>query len=67
MIIPHLQSTETDHDKKAVGEERAGVCVCVCVCVCEEGGWGGGGVGAQAMQSRHAQAIATLHGVRLFD
>lgn len=39
----------------------------VCVCVCEEGGWGGGGVGAQAMQSRHAQAIATLHGVRLFD
>ena len=62
MIIPHLQSTETDHDKKAVGEERAGVCVCVCVC--EEGG---GGVGAQAMQSRHAQAIATLHGVRLFD
>ena len=41
MIIPHLQSTETDHDKKAVGEERAGVCVCVCVC---EGG-GGGGVG----------------------
>ena len=63
MIIPHLQSTETDHDKKAVGEERAGVCVCVCVCVRR----GGGGVGAQAMQSRHAQAIATLHGVRLFD
>ena len=61
MIIPHLQSTETDHDKKAVGEERAGVCVCVCV------RRGGGGVGAQAMQSRHAQAIATLHGVRLFD
>lgn len=59
MIIPHLQSTETDHDKKAVGEERAGVCVCV--------RGGGGGVGAQAMQSRHAQAIATLHGVRLFD
>lgn len=39
----------------------------MCVCVCEEGGLGGGGVGAQAMQSRHAQAIATLHGVRLFD
>ena len=66
MIIPHLQSTETDHDKKAVGEERAGVCVCVCVCVCVRRGRGGG-VGAQAMQSRHAQAIATLHGVRLFD
>ena len=46
---PRLQATETDHDKKAVGEERA------CVCV------GGGGDGPQAMQSRHTQAIATLH------
>ena len=44
-------------------ERRGRVCVCVCVCV----RGGGGGVGAQAMQSRHAQAIATLHGVRLFD
>ena len=42
-------------------ERRGRVCVCVCVCV------RGGGGGAQAMQSRHAQAIATLHGVRLFD
>ena len=42
-------------------ERRGRVCVCVCVCVRR----GGGGVGAQAMQSRHAQAIATLHGVRL--
>ena len=46
-------------------ERRGRVCVCVCVCVCVRRG--GGGVGAQAMQSRHAQAIATLHGVRLFD